>query len=165
MNKALFLDRDGTINVDTGYVYKVSDFQFIEGVIDFCRLAQKKGYKIIVITNQSGIARGYFSEKEYQEITKYMCDEFKKQGVVITDVFHCPELSGPDRKPEPGLFLKAEKKYNLNMKKCISIGDKERDIQAALTAGIGRNYLLNSIPTETKATQKISSFKEIEKFL
>ena len=94
-----------------------------------------------------------------------MCDEFKQQGVFITDVFHCPELSGPDRKPEPGLFLKAEKKYNLNMKKCISIGDKERDIQAALTAGIGRNYLLNSIPTETKATQKISSFKEIEKFL
>ena len=165
MNKALFLDRDGTINVDTGYVHKVSDFHFIDGVIDFCRLAQEKGYKIIVITNQSGIARGYFSETEYQEITKYMCDEFKKQGVVITDVFHCPDLEGPDRKPNAGLFLKAKEKYTIDMGKSISVGDKERDIQAGLTAGIGRNYLLNSTSTETKATKKISSFKQLEDIL
>ena len=165
MNKALFLDRDGTINVDTGYVHKASDFHFIDGIVDFCHQAQEKGYKIIVITNQSGIARGYFTEEDYQKITQHMCDEFEKQGVMITDVFHCPDLESPDRKPNAGLFLKAQKKYVIDMKHSISVGDKERDIQAGLSAGVGRNYLLSSDSKETKATKKISSFKELEDIL
>ena len=165
MNKALFLDRDGTINQDLGYVYKIEDFHFIDGAVDFCRLAQEKGYKIIIITNQSGIARGYYTEKEYQKLTDYMRQEFEKQGVFITDVFHCPELSGPDRKPNAGLFLKAQEKYNLNMENSISVGDKERDIQAAITAGIKQNYLLTDKNISTKATKKISSFKELEDIL
>jgi len=141
MAKALFLDRDGTINVDRAYVYRREDFAFIDGVFDFCRMAQGKGYLIIVVTNQSGIARGYYTESDYKSLTDWMVGEFAKHGVTVSDVFHCPELSGPDRKPEPGLFLKARDKYGIDMAASVSIGDKPRDVEAGERAGVGRNIL------------------------
>ena len=101
MTKALFLDRDGTINVDYGYVYEPERFVFIDGVFDFCRLAQDKGYLTIIVTNQSGIERGCFTGSDVASVTKHMVECFAKEGITITDVFHCPFLSGPDRKPEP----------------------------------------------------------------
>ena len=144
MVKALFLDRDGTINVDYGYVFKPADFTFIDGVFDFCRKAQELGYLIIVITNQSGIARGYYTTEDYEKCTRYMIEEFQKAGITLTDVFYCPELSGPDRKPECGLFLKARDKYGIDMAKSVSVGDKERDITAAEKAGVGKNFLFQN---------------------
>ena len=144
MVKALFLDRDGTINIDYGYVYQPEKFDFIDGIFDFCKKAQDLGYLIIVITNQSGIARKYYTEEDYQKCTSYMIDKFKEQGITITDVFHCPELTGPDRKPECGLFLKAQQKHNIDMSQSISVGDKERDIIAARKAGIEQNFLFQN---------------------
>lgn len=141
MPKALFLDRDGTINADYAYVHEKETFDFLPGVFDFCRAAQAKGYLIIVVTNQSGIARGYYTEADYRALTAWMVAEFAAHGVTITDVFHCPELSGPDRKPEPGLFLKARDKYGLDMAASVSVGDKPRDVEAGERAGVGRNYL------------------------
>ncbi len=144
MNKALFLDRDGTINIDYGYVGSVDKFVFIDGVFDFCTAAQMRGYQIIVITNQSGIARGYYTDADYRIVTKYMCDEFARHGIKITGVLHCPELSGPNRKPNPGLFFQAQKMYNIDMAASVSVGDKERDIQAARAAGVARNFLFQN---------------------
>ncbi len=141
MTKALFLDRDGTINVDYGYVYEPERFVFIDGVFDFCRIAQEKGYLIIVVTNQSGIERGYFTETDFAAITKYMVERFAAAGVTITDVFHCPSLEGPDRKPEPGMFLKAKAKYDIDMALSVNIGDRDRDIDAGRCAGVGNNLL------------------------
>ena len=141
MSKALFLDRDGTINVDYGYVHEPERFVFIDGVFDFCRRAQELGYLIIVITSQSGIERGYFTEDDFSVITKYMVDGFASEGVTITDVFHCPSLEGPDRKPEPGLFLKAQAKYGIDMAASVNVGDRERDLEAGRRAGVGRNVL------------------------
>ncbi len=141
MVKALFLDRDGTINVDHGYVHTREAFEFIDGVFDFCRVAQEKGYLIIVITNQSGIARGYYTEEDYRALTDWMITEFARNGVTIADVFHSPVLSGPDRKPEPGLFLKARDKWNIDMAASVSLGDKPRDVEAGERAGVGRNWL------------------------
>ena len=141
MTKALFLDRDGTINVDYGYVHEPEKFVFIDGVFDFCRLAQEKGYLIIVVTNQSGIERGYFTEADFAMITKYMVNKFAEAGVTVTDVFHCPSLEGPDRKPEPGMFLKAKEKYDIDMALSINIGDRDRDLEAGRRAGIGNNLL------------------------
>ena len=141
MSKALFLDRDGTINVDYGYVYEPERFVFIDGVFDFCRRAQELGYLIIVITSQSGIERGYFTEVDFSAITKYMVDGFASEGVTITDVFHCPSLEGPDRKPEPGLFLKAQAKYGIDMAESVNVGDRERDLEAGRRAGVGHNVL------------------------
>lgn len=143
-NKALFLDRDGTINIDYGYVGSVDKFKFIDGVFDFCAIAQSHGYKIIVITNQSGIARGYYTVADYEMVTKYMCDEFMKHGIKITDVLYCPELSGPNRKPAPGLFIAARDKHNIDMSKSVSVGDKERDLEAARKAGVLKNFLFQN---------------------
>ncbi len=148
MAKALFLDRDGTINIDRAYVHAKEDFTFIDGVFEFCRKAQEKGYLIIVITNQSGIARGYYTEADYKRLTDWMLGEFADRGVVVTDVFHCPSLSGPDRKPESGMFLKARDKYSIDMSASVNIGDKQRDVEAGERAGVGVNLLFTGDWTE-----------------
>lgn len=141
--KALFLDRDGTINVDYGYVYESEKFVFIDGIIELCQKAQELGYLIIVITNQSGIVRGYYSDEDFQKLNQYMIEAFAKQGVKITDVFYCPELSGNRRKPECGMFIEAKNKYHIDMANSVSIGDKERDVEAGRKAGVGRNFLFD----------------------
>ena len=143
MNKALFLDRDGTINIDYGYVFQKEKFDFIDGIFELCQKAQKLGYMIIVITNQSGIARGFFSHEDFLNLTDFMKQEFAKHNVNITDVFYCPDLDGPNRKPECGLFLQAQKKYNIDMKNSVSLGDKQRDVEAAQKALCGKNFLFN----------------------
>lgn len=164
MNKALLLDRDGTINIDHGYVYQPGQFEFIDGIFDACLAAQQNGYKIIVVTNQSGIARGYYTEIDFKKITQYMCHEFEKHGVHIDDVFYCPFLDAnhPDRKPNPGLILKAQKKYNLDLSASILIGDSERDIEAANRAGVGITVLYTPIQKKTKATYQIKHFSEFK---
>lgn len=138
---ALFLDRDGTINVDHGYVYRREDFEFIGGIFELCALAQELGYLIIVITNQSGIARGYYSEQAYEEITRHMVREFAERGVSIAAVIHCPEMAGENRKPNPGMFMQAQQRFQLDMAASFSLGDKERDLEAARRAGVERNFL------------------------
>lgn len=141
--KALFLDRDGTINVDYGYTYETEKFAFVDGIVELCKKAQEKDYKIIVITNQSGVERGYYTLEQMNAFNDLMLSEFKKQGVSITDVYCCPYLDHPDRKPAPGMFLKARDRYNIDMEKSIAIGDKERDIESAFNAGVKTGYLLS----------------------
>lgn len=147
MMKALFLDRDGTINVDRHYVHREEDFEWVPGIVELCLAAQEAGYALIVITNQSGIERGYFTEETYTRFTGYMKDRFAAEGVTLTDVLHCPYLNHPDRKPEPGLFLKAQEKWGIDMAASLSLGDKPRDVQAGLNAHVGRNYLLDAAAT------------------
>jgi len=139
--KALFLDRDGTINIDYGYVHEPDRFVFIDGVFDFCRKARERGFSIVVVTNQSGIARGYYTERDFALVTGRMVASFAAEGVEILDVFHCPSLDGPDRKPEPGLFFKARDKYGIDMPSSVNVGDRERDLEAGRRAGVGKNLL------------------------
>ena len=145
--KTIFLDRDGVINKEINYLHKIDDFEFIDGIFDACLYFQSLGYKIIIITNQSGISRGYYSHSDYQKVTQWMLDQFKYKNINILDVFHCPH--GPDstcdcRKPKPGMFLKAKDKHNTDMEKSWMIGDKERDIIAANSAGIDNTILVRS---------------------
>ena len=145
--KTIFLDRDGVINKDINYLHKIDDFEFIDGIFDVCLYFQSLGYKIIIITNQSGISRGYYSHSDYQKVTQWMLDQFQYKNINILDVFHCPH--GPDstcdcRKPKPGMFLKAKDKHNTDMEKSWMIGDKERDIIAANSAGIDNTILVRS---------------------
>ena len=154
MNKALFLDRDGIINVDHGYVYKKEEFEFIEDIFDVCHHTIAKGYKIFVITNQSGIGRGKYTEAEFKELTKWMIAEFKVQGVIIDDVYFCPHhptnalgdylVNCDCRKPAPGMILKAALEHKLDLSQSIFIGDKASDIQAAEAAGIEERILVAS---------------------
>jgi D-glycero-D-manno-heptose 1,7-bisphosphate phosphatase len=148
-NKALFLDRDGVINIDKGYVHKIEDFEFIEGIFDLCKSYQDKGYLIIVITNQAGIARGYYTEEDFLKLSEWMKKEFAKRNVIITDIFYCPHH--PDftgececRKPKPGMILKAAKKYNIDLSESILIGDKITDIEAGKRAGIKNCYIIDN---------------------
>lgn len=148
LHKALFLDRDGTINVDYGYVYQIEKFEFINGIFELCQKAQEKGYLIIVITNQSGIARGYYTDKDFHKLNRFMVDEFAKKGIRITDVFYCPDLEGNRRKPNCGMFIEAKEKYNIDMSSSISLGDKERDVEAGKKAGVGKNFLFSGNHSE-----------------
>ena len=141
MNKALFIDRDGVINVDKVHVFRKEDFEFNNGIFDLCRSYSDKGYLMIVITNQAGIAKGLFSETDFLRLTSWMVKQFDKQGIKISKVYHCPhhpDFTGPCdcRKPEPGMILKAIKDFDLDIGQCVLIGDKETDLEAGRRAGI-----------------------------
>ncbi len=170
MQKALFLDRDGVVNVEKEYLYKIEDFEFIEGIFDLCRHYQSLGYLIFIVTNQSGIARKYYSEEDFSTLTQWMIDAFKKEGVTITKVYHCPhhpKISGACscRKPEPGMLLQAAKEYNLDLSQSIMIGDKERDVEAGINAGLRENYLFDETGTftQSKSTKIVKKLDEIWK--
>ncbi len=165
--KALFLDRDGVVNVDGGYVHRIEDFQLVPGVLDLCRQAKEKGYLVIVVTNQSGIGRGMFTEEDFSQLTDHMKSVFHAAGAEIADVFHCPSVDDghPDRKPNPGLFLKAAAVHGLDMAACVSVGDRERDIQAALSAGVGRNFLFSPEEAPTCATARVGTLNEVAAWL
>jgi len=149
--KALFLDRDGVINVERHYVHKIEDFKFIDGIFDLARAAQEKGYLIIVITNQSGIGRGYYSEAVFHRLTEWMVEQFRARGVTITKVYfspHHPEhgigeyrRESQDRKPNPGMILKAAKEFELDLKRSVLVGDQSSDVCAGRAAKMGRIVL------------------------
>lgn len=149
MNKALFLDRDGVINKEKNYLYKIEDFEFIDGVFETCRHFQSLGYLIIIITNQSGIARGKYSENDFKILTKWMIKEFLEEDINISNVYYCPHHPNFSkkcdcRKPNPKMILDAKNEFNINLEMSILVGDKNTDIEAGLTSGIKRNYLINT---------------------
>ena len=165
-NKTIFLDRDGVINYEVNYLHKISDFKFINGTFDACQSFLKLGYKIIIITNQSGIARGYYSVNDYEKLTNWMLSQFNDQGILILDTFYCPHLPESNctcRKPNPGMFIKAKNKYNIDMNNSWIIGDKETDIEAAQSAFIPNSILVRSghkiIESESKAGFIIDSIE------
>jgi len=166
LRKALFLDRDGVVNIEKNYLHKIEDFELLDGIVEVCRAYQEKGYLIIIITNQSGIARGYYTEEDFALLSRWMRKYFQNLGITITDVYHCPHHESIDgvcecRKPEPGMFLAAQKAYQLDMNSSVMIGDNERDIEAALKAGVGENILLSATAKESKAQRIIMSLKEL----
>ena len=145
--KTIFLDRDGVVNKEVRYLYKLSDFEFIDGIFDACLYFQKLGYEIVIVTNQSGITRGYYNENDYQKLTEWMLGQFNDNGINILDTFYCPH--GPEslcecRKPKPGMLIEAKHKYNISMKDSWMIGDSESDIKAANAAGISNTVLVRS---------------------
>ena len=153
-NKALFLDRDGVINIDHCYVHKIEDFDFIPEIFDICRTAQKQDYKIFVVTNQGGIARGYYTVETFENLTKWMEQEFLKQDIKITKTyfspFHeqgiVPELSKPsfDRKPNPGMLIKAADEFDINLSESFLIGDSLTDIEAGQNAKLKTSFLIKN---------------------
>ena len=145
--KTIFLDRDGVINKEVNYLYKIDQFKFLNGVFDALQKFLELEFKIIVITNQSGIARGYYSVKDYENLTNWMLSQFNNQGISILDTFYCPHMPESNcacRKPNPGMFITAKNKHNIDMDKSWVIGDKETDIEAAKSAGIPNRILVRS---------------------
>jgi D-glycero-D-manno-heptose 1,7-bisphosphate phosphatase len=159
MRKALFLDRDGVINKDFGYVYKKSEFEFVDGIFEFVKLFYEKGFHIFIITNQSGIARGFYSEQDFQAIKKYVEVEFWRNGVEISKTYHCschPSFTKEPclcRKPRPDMLLQAQKEFNIDFSNSFFIGDSETDFQAGQSAGV-QTYLFSE-HNEERSFQKI----------
>ncbi len=145
MKKILFLDRDGIINIDKHYLYKISDVVFVDGIFALCKYFQSHNFEIVIITNQSGIAQGLYSVNEFHITMTYILREFKEQGIDVLGYLYCPHKSSDKcdcRKPLPGLFKKVIRQYNVLAENCVSIGDRESDVIAAITAGIAQNYIL-----------------------
>jgi D-glycero-D-manno-heptose 1,7-bisphosphate phosphatase len=162
-NKALFLDRDGVINVYHPYVRSREEFHFREGIFELCRAAQSLDYLLLVVTNQSGIARGYFTESDFLELTEWMLDRFGEQQINIARVYYCPyhpvygvgryKFDSPFRKPNPGMFLRARTDFGLDLAGSVLIGDKLLDMDAAKAAGVGTKILLRSGPENIDAQE------------
>ena len=147
MKKALFLDRDGVINLDHGYVHTVEAFEFVPGILDCIRRMQARGYLPIVVTNQSGIGRGYYSREDFRRVTDYMLEEMRKAGIAISreQVLFCPHTPEEGcgcRKPQPGMLLEAIERFGIDPAASVMIGDKRSDIEAAEAARVGRTLLV-----------------------
>ncbi|MFH1965627.1 MAG: HAD family hydrolase [Acidobacteriota bacterium] len=145
--KTLFLDRDGVVNEDHGFVYKIDDVVFQRGILELGRVFTAKGWKIIIVSNQSGIARGCFTKEDVKRVHEFIAEKFNFHKISITDFFYCPHyppLTGPCgcRKPEPGMFLEAAEKHSIDLGNSIMVGDKSSDMQAAAAAGIYKRYFL-----------------------
>tara|TARA_B100000780_G_scaffold262090_1_gene214969 strand:- start:9653 stop:10159 length:507 start_codon:yes stop_codon:yes gene_type:complete len=153
-NKALFLDRDGVINKYGSYIYKIQDFFINEDIFSLCKSFQSAGYKLIVVTNQAGVARKIFTKKDFTKLNDHMIGEFLKKNIIIDDVFSCfhhPEFSTKPcdcRKPEPGMINRAIVKHNIDPQMSFLIGDSISDIEAGKNANIKNNILIekNIIP-------------------
>ena len=140
INKACFLDRDGVLNEDIGYLHKSRDFKWIKGAIEAIKLLKKNNFLVIVITNQSGISRGYFTAKDVTNLHEWMNKILKKEGIQINDFFFSEDLpnNNPEsrRKPSPKMINEAVEKYNLDKTRCFMVGDKKTDLIAAKNASI-----------------------------
>ncbi|MGB1262242.1 MAG: D-glycero-beta-D-manno-heptose 1,7-bisphosphate 7-phosphatase [Cognaticolwellia sp.] len=173
MNRALFLDRDGIINIDHGYVHKIEDFDFVEGIFDLCRTASEKGYQIFVITNQAGIARGYYDRAAFATLSQWMVSVFAEQGITIEKVYYCPHHPSKGvnefvmpcqcRKPAPGMLMQAQQEFAIELAESIFIGDKVSDMQAAKNAGINCRILVNSRYTNESPNENIVSAIRVNK--
>ncbi|MBK4723532.1 HAD family hydrolase [Azospirillum sp. YIM DDC1] len=173
--KALLLDRDGVVNVDHGYVGDPSRFVFMDGIFDLARHAVDRGFRVAVITNQSGIARGYFSEAAFLELTGWMRATFQAQGVELAGVFHCPHHRGGTveryardsfwRKPNPGMILEAARRLELDLTRSVFLGDQPTDMEAAQASGVERRVLLcpQDVPpiAPTAATSVIRRLEDL----
>jgi D-glycero-D-manno-heptose 1,7-bisphosphate phosphatase len=160
---ALFLDRDGVINIDFGYVHRKEDFILVDGIIDLIRTANQKGYLVFVVTNQSGIARGLYSEMEFLAFTEWMLDLFRSKKAFIDKVYYSPyhpdgvvrryALKHKSRKPGTGMIDSAVREFNLSLKDSVMVGDNITDIEAGLAAGVGTNFLLATPSSSCQLSQ------------
>lgn len=166
MNKALFLDRDGVINKDHHYVNQIKDFEFMDGIFSLTKKFQDLGYLIIVCTNQGGISKGYYKESDLHQISHWMTDEFKKQGVLISKVYYeiSMDQNHPRRKPNPGMFIDAINEFSIDPKVSYMVGDKISDLLAAHKVGIPNLFFIEGKyieSTDAIVYKKIKSLNEV----
>ncbi len=150
------MDRDGVINLDTGYIGHIDEVVFVEGIFEMVRRFREAGYLIIIVTNQSGIARGLFTLEDFETLMAWMRQTFEAHHATIDAVYMCPhhpDITGPCscRKPAPGMLIDAQKAWDIDMSQSIMVGDSPRDIEAAQKAGVGHQFLLHPSATSTLA--------------
>jgi D-glycero-D-manno-heptose 1,7-bisphosphate phosphatase len=175
--RALFLDRDGVLNHEVGYLYRPEEVRWVEGAFSLCRTAMELGYRLIVVTNQSGIARGLYSERDFHALMEWMGLELGRECVRLDAVYYCPfhpehgvgeyRREHEDRKPGPGMLLRAAREHGLDLAQSVMVGDRCSDVAAANAAGLRRAFLLRgteSVPCPGEY-EAVGSLAEVEWWL
>jgi D-glycero-D-manno-heptose 1,7-bisphosphate phosphatase len=175
--RALFLDRDGVVNVEVGYLHRMEDVRFVDGIFSLCRTAAALGYRLIVVTNQAGIARGYYSEADFHTLMEFMRRELRVEGVELDAVYFCPfhpehgvgeyRREHEDRKPGAGMLRRGAREFGLELSESVMVGDRCSDVGAANSAGLLQAFLISG--TEAGecggSYQRVDSLAEIEQWL
>ena len=162
MNKAIFLDRDGVINKEIGFVFRVEDFIFTGDIFKSLKKLQDAGFIFIVVTNQSGIAKQLYTHEDAEKVHKHMLEAMKENGIIISEIYYCPHHSDVEpcmcRKPDSGMLEKAIARFNIDVSRSFLIGDKERDILAAEKAGV-KGILIEADSPINEIAEKIITGK------
>lgn len=175
--RALFLDRDGVINEEIGYLIRSEDVRFVPGLFPLLRTAVELGYRLVVVTNQSGIARGLYTETEFHALMEWVAAELARERITLDCIYYCPyhpehgegqyRREHPDRKPGPGMLLRAAEELSLDLQQSLMVGDRCSDIAAANAAGLREAFLLHG--TENRACPgphlAVRSLAEVEEWL
>jgi len=172
---AIFLDRDGVINEDHGYVGKKEDFIFMDGIFDFLHYVQNKGYRLIIVTNQSGVGRKYYSSEDFVNLMDWMILRLKKENIIIDGYYGCYyhdkaedevyKRSSFYRKPNPGMILEAAVRHNIDLEKSVMIGDKESDVLAGKAAGIPIRLWITKDKKDCDFAKIISNIKSAKELI
>jgi D-glycero-D-manno-heptose 1,7-bisphosphate phosphatase len=175
--RALFLDRDGVVNEEVGYLHRAEEVRFVDGIFSLCRTAVELGYRLIVVTNQAGIARGYYSEADFQALMVFMREKLRAEGVELDAVFFCPfhpehgvgeyKREHEDRKPGAGMLRRGAAQFGLELSESVMVGDRCSDVAAANAAGLRQAFLISG--TESDGCDgdhlKVESLAEVERWL
>jgi D-glycero-D-manno-heptose 1,7-bisphosphate phosphatase len=175
--RALFLDRDGVVNEEVGYLHRTDEVRFVDGIFSLCRTAAGLGYRLIVVTNQAGIARGYYSEADFEALMEFMREELRAEGVELDAVYYCPfhpehgigkyKREHEDRKPGTGMLRRGAREFGVVLSESVLIGDRCSDVGAANAAGLRRAFLMSG----TEAAEcsgdylRVESLAEVERWL
>lgn len=153
--RALFLDKDGVINVDHGYVCTPERTDFIDGIFELCRAATRNGFLNVVVTNQAGIARGYYTERQFLDYMDWVCGEFRRRAAQLDAVYYCPHHPGHGvagylrdcdcRKPKPGMILAAQRDWDIDLPRSLLLGDSASDLEAGAAAGVGSCMIAHTV--------------------
>lgn len=168
--RALFLDRDGVVNEEIGYLHRIEDVKFIPGIFSLCRTARQLGYRLIVVTNQAGIARGFYTEEDFESLMHWMREALRAEGVELDAVYHCPfhpehgigryRREHEDRKPGTGMLRRAAHEFDLSLAESVMVGDRCSDIAAANSAGLKKVFLIEG--TEARCSGSYDSVQQLE---
>ncbi|WP_260703367.1 D-glycero-alpha-D-manno-heptose-1,7-bisphosphate 7-phosphatase [Edaphobacter flagellatus] len=174
--RALFLDRDGVVNEEIGYLHKAEDVRFVPGIFSLCRTAMQLGYRLVVVTNQAGIARGYYTEADFEALMQWMREELRAEGVELDAVYYCPyhpehgigeyRREHEDRKPGTGMLRRAVKEFGISLVDSVMVGDRCSDIVAANRAELRQVFLVAGIESGCDGNYlKVNGLDEIEQWL
>ncbi len=175
--RALFLDRDGVVNEEVGYLHRAEEVRFVDGIFPLCRTATRLGYRLIVVTNQAGIARGYYSEADFHALMEFMRDQLRTEGVELDAVYYCPfhpehgigeyKREHEDRKPGTGMLLRGAREFGVELRESVMVGDRCSDVAAANAAELRQVFLISG----TEAVEcsgnylAVDSLAEVERWL
>ena len=175
--RALFLDRDGVVNVEVGYLHRTEEVRFVDGIFPLCRTAMNLGYRLIVVTNQAGIARGYYTEADFHSLMEFIQAELRAEQIELDAVYHCPyhpehgvgqyKREHEDRKPGTGMLRRGAREFDLSLADSVMIGDRCSDMAAANAAGLRQAFLISGTEPSPCTGQylAVDSLAEVEQWL